>query len=93
MAGADQRSSSHMRASRGIRRPGSILAHKVNFVQDERAFEKSDIPERALAAKKHVIASKIPDIVGVSRPPWNSSCPAVEPYPKHQMQRTLSEVL
>ena len=58
---------------RGIRRPGSVLASKMNFRQDEQTFEKTDVPDRALEAKREVLASKQQDALGLARPAWNSS--------------------
>lgn len=79
--------------SRGIRRPGSVLAAKVNYRQEEATFEKTDIPEKALEAKKHVLASKHQDVLGLTKPDWDGTTgPSTIGVPQRPLVRQISEV-
>lgn len=60
-------------AQRGRRRPGSVLSSKINYLQDERAFEPGDIRPEALQAKKEVLLSTQGDGLAFSRPHWDST--------------------
>eukprot|EP00753_Platysulcus_tardus_P022625 PLAT9828.1.p1 GENE.PLAT9828.1~~PLAT9828.1.p1 ORF type:complete len:298 (-),score=96.69 PLAT9828.1:90-983(-) len=62
---------------------------KVHYAAEEKVFHVSDIPDRALAARREVKHLKRPDILGLERPKWNSSTYVPDVACKRRM-RTLA---
>jgi hypothetical protein len=70
-----------------------VLAPKVNFRQDDQAFERTDVPVDALEAKKKVLASLHKDVLGIAKPDWNASTgPNKSGIPLRARIRSLTEV-
>jgi len=68
----------------------------VNFPRSAKVYDDADIPAHNLAAKKEVQAAKVPDLLGVKKPGWNTSTLSENMSGKHNfpdraMMRQLAE--
>uniref|UniRef100_A0A7S3GAH8 Uncharacterized protein n=1 Tax=Palpitomonas bilix TaxID=652834 RepID=A0A7S3GAH8_9EUKA len=90
---ASTRSSLHdqreFKPRKHISKPGSVHAAK-NYDFNQTAFEETDIPPHARAARTIVLDQIDPDHLALKKPRWNGSTYTAEKFPDRAMKRVIS---